>query len=74
MLSFYIIDDDRSIINILSDIIRDHKLGEIVGVSEQGQEGIDDIKSMKPDIILLDYLLDDLDGLDIIGSIDGHYD
>ncbi len=67
--TFYIVDDDHSVIKILSNIIKAQNLGTIVGHSNCGQDAIEDIKNTHPDIILLDFLLPDLDGLEIIKAI-----
>lgn len=70
--SFYIVDDDHSVIKILSNIIKSQNLGTIVGHANCGQDAIEDIKKINPDIILLDFLLPDLDGLEIIKAIPMH--
>lgn len=70
--SFYIVDDDHSVIKILSNIIKSQNLGTIVGHANCGQDAIEDIKKTNPDIILLDFLLPDLDGLEIIKAIPMH--
>ena len=70
--TFYIVDDDHSVIKILSNIIKSKELGTIVGHANCGQDAIEDIKNINPDVILLDFLLPDLDGLEIIKAIPAH--
>lgn len=69
MKSIYIVDDDLSIVNILSDIITKNFPDLIVGKAFLGDEALEKILSEQPDIILLDYLLPDLHGLEIIRRI-----
>lgn len=65
----YIIDDDRSVLKILSNIVKEHNLGTLVGNAECGLDAIDDINQLNPDIVLLDFLLPDCDGLEVIKNI-----
>ena len=69
MLSFYIVEDDRSISKILRNIIKDNSLGEVIGFSDLASVAVPEILEKRPDIILLDYLLPDADALHIIDCI-----
>lgn len=71
--SIYIVDDDRSVLKILSNIIVEHDLGTIVGKAECGLDAVSDVNTLKPDILLLDFLLPDLDGLDVIKNLSSDY-
>lgn len=62
-MRIYIVDDDRNIYIILKQIITERKLGEICGSAENGQEALEDVASLKPDIIIADLLMPDLDGI-----------
>ena len=61
--NFYIIDDDISVIKILSNIIIKHKLGDVCGFSAGSETLVEEIKSLKPDIVLVDLLLPKRDGI-----------
>lgn len=63
--NFYIIDDDISVIKILSNIIVNHNLGDVCGASKESDLAIEDIKKLKPDIVLIDLLLPKRDGISI---------
>jgi len=67
--NFYIIDDDISVIKILSNIIIKHKLGDVCGSSMGGDTLIDEVKLLKPDIILVDLLLPKRDGITLINML-----
>lgn len=67
--TIYAVDDDRSVLKILRNIIKENNLGELVGTAECGRDAIEDINQLNPSIVLLDFLLPDLDGLDVIENI-----
>lgn len=67
-LSFCIVDDDASARRMLQHIIEDSGLGEVTGTAESGQEGIALILSETPDIVLMDLLMPDQDGIETILS------
>lgn len=68
-LSFCIVDDDASARRMLQHIIEDSGLGEVVGTAESGQEGVALILSETPDIVLMDLLMPDQDGIETILSL-----
>ena len=68
-LSFCIVDDDASARRMLQHIIEDSGLGEVAGTAECGQEGVALILSETPDIVLMDLLMPDQDGIETILSL-----
>jgi len=62
MKKFYLIDDDDSIRMILSNIIEEENIGLVVGEAEDGLEGVKKWSFYNPDIIIVDYLMPNLDG------------
>ena len=62
MKKFYLIDDDDSIRMILSNIIEGENIGLVVGEAEDGLEGVKKWSFYNPDIIIVDYLMPNLDG------------
>lgn len=73
MRTIYIVDDDLSIVNILKDIVEQYFQGSLVGFASNGSEAIQEIKILRPDVVLLDYLLPDKDGLQVIRAIRNEY-
>ncbi|MCG8538760.1 MAG: response regulator [Clostridia bacterium] len=67
--NFYIIEDDRVVQNILKKIILKNNLGDIIGICDNGIQAIEDIKRLKPDIVLVDLLLPKIDGIKIILAV-----
>jgi len=68
-VDFYIIEDDKVVQNILKRIIVKNNLGDIVGISDDGMQAIDEIKRLNPDIVLIDLLLPRVDGIKIVSAI-----
>ena len=67
-MKFYLLDDDRNIRNILKIIIREQKLGEICGSSDNAPEALEDIAVLKPDIVIVDLLMPDMDGITFVSQ------
>lgn len=55
-----IIDDDPNIVNLIKTFI--NKLGFETIVSQDGLDGLNQARSQKPDLIILDIMLPKLDG------------
>ena len=66
---FYIADDDIAIQRILSKIITENKLGEILGTAEDGETAVNEILEIKPDIVLIDLLMPGKDGIEAIAEL-----
>ena len=65
-MKFYLLDDDRTITNILKIIIQKRNLGEVCGTSTHAVEALEDIRILKPDIIITDLLLPEMDGITFV--------
>lgn len=69
-MRFFIIDDDVSIRSILSHIIENEDLGEIVGEASDGIEVTGELLEMKKvDIVLMDLLMPIQDGIETTQKI-----
>lgn len=67
--NFYLIDDDISVISILSKIIVNQKLGDVVGKDTTGEKAVQEIKRLKPDIVIVDLLLPKIDGITLVTQL-----
>lgn len=65
-LKIVTVDDNPDILDVLEATLEDDF---IVIKAETGQEGIDKIKSEKPDIVILDYMLPDTIGIEVCKKI-----
>lgn len=66
MMSFYFLDDDKNITNILKLIVNTRGLGVCCGSAESAAEALSDLPIMKPDIIIVDFLMPEMDGITFI--------
>ena len=65
-MRFYLIDDDRQVQNILKIIIRDRSLGVVCGTAENPVEALSDLSLLEPDIVIVDLLMPEMDGITFI--------
>lgn len=64
--NFLIIDDDINIRKILKFIIKENDLGNVIGELDSGEDAVNKINSLSPDIVLIDLLLPIEDGISVI--------
>lgn len=72
-MRIFILDDDINVIKVLEKIIHDRNLGTVVGKAMNGKEGYEKIKSFKPDLVLIDLLMPDEDGISIVKRLKSIY-
>ena len=63
----FIIEDEPSIIQLVQHNLE--KEGFIVSSSQNGNEGLKELKKFEPNLLLLDWMLPDLSGIDICKNI-----
>jgi two-component system response regulator YcbB len=68
-MKIFILDDDQNIIRILEQIITEKCIGNIVGTSNNSLSSINEIKVLDPDIVIMDLLMPELDGISFIEHI-----
>lgn len=65
-MKFYLVDDDKNVLNILKIIIRERNLGEICGTAQCGSDAMEDFLQVKPDIVITDLLMPEMDGITLV--------
>jgi DNA-binding NtrC family response regulator len=70
--SILIIEDDKFFNKFLSECLSDK--GYQVHAVATGSEGLEIVRNMRPDLVLLDLMLPDVSGLDILGKIRDSYE
>ncbi len=65
-MKFIIIDDDVNITRMLENIINDSLLGDVVYICNDSLKAKDAILMHRPDIVLIDLLMADKDGISIV--------
>ncbi|MDO4522027.1 MAG: sporulation transcription factor Spo0A [Eubacteriales bacterium] len=68
-ITVLIADDSELIRDLLSEIIAADSEMKIVGKARDGEEALHMIKSMKPDVVLLDVVMPKLDGLAVLDML-----
>lgn len=64
-----VVDDDIGVCQILTNIIEDNDLGEIVDSINDGKLALEMIPKFRPDIVFIDLLLPGVDGIEIVNTI-----
>lgn len=65
-MKIFLLDDDKTITNILKIIIQTRGLGEICGTCNHAPEALEDIRYINPDIIIADLLMPEMDGITFV--------
>lgn len=68
-MKIYIIEDDYTVISILEDIVERNGLGTVCGDSQSDGLDLNKIMVLDPDLILLDFLMPEKDGIQIVREL-----
>ncbi|TKB50909.1 response regulator [Ferrimonas aestuarii] len=67
-LSALVVDDNDTALQIYSTYLRDFKFD--TDVVQNGQQAIINIEQQQPDLLLLDWMMPDMDGIEVVKAID----
>jgi two-component system, chemotaxis family, chemotaxis protein CheY len=65
MSKILIAEDSQFMRNVLKDILSDYKIVE----TSNGKEALEKYQSEKPDLVLLDIIMPEVDGIEVLKSI-----
>lgn len=68
-----IVDDSALIRKVLSDILNEDPKIRVIGTAVNGKDGLDKVKKLRPDVVLLDNVMPVLDGLKTLARIMKEY-
>lgn len=68
-LGVVIVDDNQRVVNLMTEILKADDEIEVLGYANDGLEGIEKIKELKPDVVLLDIIMPKLDGLGVLEKV-----
>ena len=68
-MKIFIIEDDFSVVSILEDIVERNSLGQICGDSCDDGLDFDKIMAINPDLILVDLLMPEKDGIQVVREL-----
>lgn len=68
-ISVLIVDDQQIIIDGISSLLNSTQNIQIIGGSNSGKQAINDVKSLDPDIVLLDFNMSEMDGIETLEKL-----
>lgn len=68
-MNFYILDDHLQVLRILENIIESAQLGCVVGTNADSEKAVEEILKIRPDIVIVDFLMDGMDGTQVVKRI-----
>ena len=68
-MRYYVLDDSLATTKSLVNIIRSKALGEVCGYAQDPRDALEDILIEQPDIILVDLLMDGMDGITFVRKV-----
>lgn len=66
---FYIVDDDITVVKIITGIIKKHALGEIAGHTVNAAAAPAEIAEIRPSIVVVDLLMPSIDGIALVKTL-----
>lgn len=70
MYRVVLVDDERLILEGLSRVVKWPELGcEVIGIAQDGREGLELIRKNKPDIVISDIRMPNMDGLTMLAAL-----
>lgn len=70
MYRVVLVDDERLILEGLSRVVKWQELGcEVIGTAQDGREGLELIRKNKPDIVISDIRMPNMDGLAMLAAL-----
>ena len=64
-----VVDDSAFARKVLREVIGAHPDLEVVGTARDGADALEQIESLKPDVVTLDLVMPDLDGLGVLHAL-----
>lgn len=68
-MKYYILDDEIGVVKALESIIKNRLNGEVVGYETNPVEALDEIFRIRPEILLVDFLMTELDGVSVAEKV-----
>jgi YesN/AraC family two-component response regulator len=62
-LAVLLVDDSRTVLAQIEKVVESSDIAEIVGTASNGSEAIQRASELKPDLVIMDIVMPDIDGL-----------
>jgi YesN/AraC family two-component response regulator len=62
-LTVLIVDDSRTVLAQIESVVAASEIAEVVGTARNGAEAIQQVSQLRPDLVLMDIVMPDVDGL-----------
>jgi YesN/AraC family two-component response regulator len=62
-LTVLLVDDSRTVLSQIKKVVEASEEAEIVGTASNGAEAIQQASELKPDLVIMDIVMPDIDGL-----------
>ena len=62
-LTVLLVDDSRTVLSQIEKVVETSEEAEIVGTARNGAEAIQKASELKPDLVIMDIVMPDIDGL-----------
>src|SRR3954465_4594020 len=64
-----VVDDNRELVNLLEEYINSQEDMEVCGTAHNGQDCLEMLENVNPDVLVLDIIMPHLDGLAVLGKL-----
>ena len=65
-MDIYLVDDDPAVRNVLQLILERDERCCLVGCGENGTEALEDLRHVRPELVLADFLMPGMDGVEFV--------
>ncbi|MEN7550138.1 chemotaxis-specific protein-glutamate methyltransferase CheB [Rapidithrix thailandica] len=71
-INVLLIEDSGFMRILISDVLRKDPAIRLMATANNGKEGVDKVKKLRPDVIITDIMMPDFDGLYVVGEVMKH--
>ena len=68
-LTVLIVDDSRTVLAQIESVVAANENAEVVGTARNGAEAVQQVSQLRPDLVLMDIVMPDVDGLSALRLI-----
>lgn len=68
-MKYYIVDDKIGVVKTIENIIESQDIGDVIGFETDPAKAVNEIIIKKPDIVLVDLLMPEMDGIELVKRI-----